>query len=397
MHRVSPVQQATLLIENTMAGNANRQKLGKRRNLPGQSQPDWLFPAGAGAGGNQTKNDKQHARELLKRRDAGEPPKADLPSHLLDIVGSFLDRNEFMQTSRTLKTERRSRSEAAVESNADNTTLETIYKEWQAFKAEAAAPAVRKASVSSDSSSSDSDSSSDDDAPKAKKAKTAAAASSDDSSSSSSSDSSSDDEGSETKKTEATNDSSSDSSSESSSDSSSDSDSSTHSIAKNIPLPESDSDSSSDSSSDSDSGSDSKKGTKQKTNAGSDTSETLSEGSKKAQSAGSSSDSSNGVNAKSASANSGSRQLSPPLPPMPTANTSKKNNVPFSRIPKDIKVDPRLASNAYVPYDYAEKAHQDLIVTKGKGFTKEKNKKKRGSYRGGYIDVEGKKGIKFED
>jgi len=84
------------------------------------------------------------------------------------------------------------------------------------------------------------------------------------------------------------------------------------------------------------------------------------------------------------------------LPPDPVIK-SKKTNVPFSRIPKDQKVDERLASNAYVPYDYAQKAHEDLIVTKGKGFTKEKNKKKRGSYRGGYIDVEGKKGIKFED
>jgi len=50
-----------------------------------------------------------------------------------------------------------------------------------------------------------------------------------------------------------------------------------------------------------------------------------------------------------------------------------------------------------VPYDYAERAHQDLIVTKGKGFTKEKNKKKRGAYRGGYIDTMGVKGIRFED
>jgi hypothetical protein len=56
----------------------------------------------------------------------------------------------------------------------------------------------------------------------------------------------------------------------------------------------------------------------------------------------------------------------------------KKQNVPFSRISADQYVDPRLASNAYVPYDYAERAHRDLIVTKGKGFTKEKNKKKRG-------------------
>ncbi|QIW96633.1 hypothetical protein AMS68_002151 [Peltaster fructicola] len=75
---------------------------------------------------------------------------------------------------------------------------------------------------------------------------------------------------------------------------------------------------------------------------------------------------------------------------------SKKNNVPFSRIPKDTFVDPRFASNAYVFYDYADRAHQDLIVTKGKGFTKEKNKKKRGSYRGGMIDTT-PKGIKFDD
>jgi hypothetical protein len=59
----------------------------------------------------------------------------------------------------------------------------------------------------------------------------------------------------------------------------------------------------------------------------------------------------------------------------------KKQNVPFSRIAADQYVDPRLASNAYVPYDYAERAHRDLIVTKGKGFTKEKNKKKRGKSR----------------
>ena len=56
-----------------------------------------------------------------------------------------------------------------------------------------------------------------------------------------------------------------------------------------------------------------------------------------------------------------------------------------------------MASNAYRSYDYADRAHQDLSVTKGKGFTKEKNKKKRGSYRGGAIDVSGGKGVKFED
>ncbi|KAI8901100.1 SRP40, C-terminal domain-containing protein, partial [Globomyces pollinis-pini] len=37
---------------------------------------------------------------------------------------------------------------------------------------------------------------------------------------------------------------------------------------------------------------------------------------------------------------------------------------------------------------YGHKAHMDLIVTRGKGFRKEKDKKKRGSYRGGRIDFE---------
>ncbi|KAF1992040.1 hypothetical protein K402DRAFT_300037, partial [Aulographum hederae CBS 113979] len=82
----------------------------------------------------------------------------------------------------------------------------------------------------------------------------------------------------------------------------------------------------------------------------------------------------------------------------PTSAKRRKGPVtPFSRIPTDQKIDPRLSSNAYVPYDYAEAAHRDLIVTKGKGFTKEKNKKKRGSYRGGAIDSEGVNAIKFED
>ena len=57
----------------------------------------------------------------------------------------------------------------------------------------------------------------------------------------------------------------------------------------------------------------------------------------------------------------------------------KATNETFSRIPKDTKIDPRLASNKYVSYDYADKAHRDLVMTKGKGFTKEKNKKKRGA------------------
>ncbi|KAI9659737.1 MAG: glycylpeptide N-tetradecanoyltransferase [Alyxoria varia] len=76
----------------------------------------------------------------------------------------------------------------------------------------------------------------------------------------------------------------------------------------------------------------------------------------------------------------------------------KRNNVSFSRIPADIKVDERFASNDYRPYDYAHHAYRDLSVTKGKGFTKEKNKKKRGqSFRGGKIDIAGGRSIKFDD
>ncbi|KAJ9618774.1 jun-like transcription factor [Taxawa tesnikishii (nom. ined.)] len=76
----------------------------------------------------------------------------------------------------------------------------------------------------------------------------------------------------------------------------------------------------------------------------------------------------------------------------------KKANVPFSRIPTDQYVDPKFSDNRFVHYDYAQKAHEALIVTKGKGFTKAKNKGKRGSYKGGKIDLGvGAGTIKFED
>ena len=62
--------------------------------------------------------------------------------------------------------------------------------------------------------------------------------------------------------------------------------------------------------------------------------------------------------------------------------------------------DDRLRDNSFLAKPNAEncygfKAHQDLIVTRGKGFTKEKNKKKRGSYRGGKIDL-GQHSVKFQ-
>ena len=64
-------------------------------------------------------------------------------------------------------------------------------------------------------------------------------------------------------------------------------------------------------------------------------------------------------------------------------------------------VDERLKDNSYLSKPaavntYGYKAYQDLSVTKGKGFLKAKNKKKRGSYRGGPIDT-GSHSIKFDD
>lgn len=96
-------------------------------------------------------------------------------------------------------------------------------------------------------------------------------------------------------------------------------------------------------------------------------------------------------------------ELSPPMGNTTsiTTTTSKKEPkpraVPFTRISPNTPIPASLASNAYQPYDYAERAHQDLIITKGKGFTKEKNKKKRGSYRGGVIDVGPGRAIRFDD
>ncbi|PVF99794.1 hypothetical protein CPB86DRAFT_702748 [Serendipita vermifera] len=80
----------------------------------------------------------------------------------------------------------------------------------------------------------------------------------------------------------------------------------------------------------------------------------------------------------------------------------RRTGVPFQRIKTD-KVqymDPRLMDNTFAARgaansDYGAKASQDLIVTRGAGFRKEKNKKKRGSYRGGEITMQSHS-IKFE-
>merc|ERR1719341_2980003 len=79
--------------------------------------------------------------------------------------------------------------------------------------------------------------------------------------------------------------------------------------------------------------------------------------------------------------------------------SKRKSNTPFRRVvAEEIEVDPRLADNsANSSFDtWGAKATQDLIVTKGKSFRHEKTKKKRGSYKGGPINM-GVASFKFED
>ncbi|KAI9329235.1 SRP40, C-terminal domain-containing protein [Zopfochytrium polystomum] len=78
-----------------------------------------------------------------------------------------------------------------------------------------------------------------------------------------------------------------------------------------------------------------------------------------------------------------------------TSNGKKgsKHQEPFRRVREEEVqfVDERLKDNRFEAKGGAErayglKAHQDLIVTRGDKFRAEKNKKKRGAYRGGQID-----------
>jgi len=88
------------------------------------------------------------------------------------------------------------------------------------------------------------------------------------------------------------------------------------------------------------------------------------------------------------------------LPPWPAKERKHTGARPTRLAQLSETYDPasgKYVSNSYVSYDYADRAYQDLSVTRGKGFTKEKNKKKRGSYRGGPIDTSGGKSFKFED
>ena len=81
---------------------------------------------------------------------------------------------------------------------------------------------------------------------------------------------------------------------------------------------------------------------------------------------------------------------------------AKAKHTPFRRVRvEDHVVDSRLADNSYLGKagqdrtEYGYKAHQALIVTRGKGFTKEKNKHKKGKHGGGFITMESHS-IKFD-
>ena len=73
-------------------------------------------------------------------------------------------------------------------------------------------------------------------------------------------------------------------------------------------------------------------------------------------------------------------------------------NAPFRRVHSEkIEIkNQKLRDNSYKSFDtWGAKANKDLIVTQGKSFRHEKTKKKRGSYKGGCINV-GVNSIKFD-
>ncbi|KAG9528716.1 hypothetical protein KCU93_g4068, partial [Aureobasidium melanogenum] len=363
---------------------------------------------------------------------------------LLALVNDFLASNGFDKAAKALTKQAKDQNIALT--NDGKTTLTALFEARPQETAVATADDSSDASDSSDSESSDSDSDSGSETEKkpvkkaAKKTKTVKKADTSDSSSASSSSESEDSSDSSDSSDSESSDSDSDSDSSSSSSSSdSDSDSSSDS--------DSDSDSSSSSSSDSESSdsdseseSESKKKTKKTTKAVK--AEKPAKKEKKDKKLVNKSEPSSDSAASSVTLAEAPAQVDTIMVPASSAlgqaegtaaptndadehmhpsrkrklggafgeaeqqvavpateenlKRAKKENVPFSRIPKDQWVDPRLASNAFVPYDYAQRAHEALIVTKGKAFTKAKNKGKRGSYRGGIID-QTPKGIKFED
>lgn len=81
------------------------------------------------------------------------------------------------------------------------------------------------------------------------------------------------------------------------------------------------------------------------------------------------------------------------------STTEKK---PFQRVdPTKVEfLDERLRTNDYLeskPSSYGDKAYAALAPTKGADFRKEKNKKKKGTYKGGQINTSTVHSIKFSN
>lgn len=101
----------------------------------------------------------------------------------------------------------------------------------------------------------------------------------------------------------------------------------------------------------------------------------------------------------SSSENTASEDTSEPK--VPKTKKLKKNESFRRVIAEDVIVPDQLADNSFdakigARGDWGQKANEDLRFTKGKSFRHEKTKKKRGSYRGGNINVS-VNSIKFSD
>jgi len=93
-----------------------------------------------------------------------------------------------------------------------------------------------------------------------------------------------------------------------------------------------------------------------------------------------------------------------PQTPIEELKATKKKNkeeksVPFQRVKPELSKQlptKMFASQRNANSEWAEKADATLKQVKGRGFRHEKTKKKRGTYRGGALEM-GVKSIKFED
>lgn len=78
-----------------------------------------------------------------------------------------------------------------------------------------------------------------------------------------------------------------------------------------------------------------------------------------------------------------------------------QSHTPFKRVKEDsVKyADDRLRDNTYTSKldTYGVRAHQDLVVTRGKGFRKMMTKKKRQNHHGGTLDAGNVSSYKFVD